>query len=60
MSKKEISPKNDKGQRHGYWEQYWTTGKIWYKCVYINGKKNGLLEYYNDNNGKTTEKKYHL
>jgi len=46
---KDIEPRNDKGQAHGYWEVYWNNGKIWYKCVYINGKKNGLLEYYYDN-----------
>ena len=28
---------NGKGQRHGYWEIYWSNGKPHYKGMYING-----------------------
>ena len=42
-SKKSIEPRNDKNQRHGYWEFYWD-GELWYKCYYINGQLNGYNE----------------
>jgi len=45
--KKNIKPKNDKGQRHGYWEVYFDNGELWYKCVYINGVINGFEGFYN-------------
>jgi len=46
--KKDIKPKNAKGQEHGYWEVYWTNGKLMYKCIYNNGKEIGYAEnYYN-------------
>jgi len=56
---KDIEPKNAKGQRHGYWEYYFNTGKLLCKCVYINGKENGFEEWYNFD-GKLTYKRYHL
>ena len=56
--KKNIKPKNDKGQRHGYWEVYFDNGELWYKCVYINGELNGFEEWYSC--GKITEKRYYL
>jgi len=42
---------NDKGEKHGPWEQYYPKGNLWYKENYINGKKHGLYEiyYYNGN-----------
>jgi len=56
---KNITPLNDKGQRHGYWEYYWATGKIWFRCVYYNGKENGIDEIYL-NSGKLRFKNYYL
>jgi len=44
---KNITPKNAKGQRHGYWEYYFGNDQLLFKCVYINGERNGLQEWYN-------------
>ena len=56
---KDITPKNEKNQRHGYWEYYWFTSNLMYKCVYYNGKENGFEElcYYE---GKLKIKTYYL
>jgi len=56
---KNIEPFNDKDQPHGLWELYWNDGQLCYKCVYINGVKNGFDEcyyYY----GEIIYKNYHL
>jgi len=53
-----IVPRNVKGQPHGYWERYYSNSKLWYKCVYINGKKNGFEEWYSC--GKLRCKNYYL
>ena len=42
--KKGIYPYNDKGQRHGYWEVYWSDGDIAFKRYYLNGKLSGYEE----------------
>jgi len=57
--KKDITPFNDKGQRHGYWELYYYNGQLYSKCVFINGKRNRFNEsYWHD--GKIRSKTYHL
>jgi len=53
-----IAPLNDKNQRHGYWEQYFYNGKLFYKCVFINGEKIGFEEWYSS--GKISHKNYYL
>jgi len=60
MTKKNIEPRNNKDQPHGYWEYYHNNGKLWYKCVYYNGKENGFEDYYRNENGKLTSKNYYL
>ena len=43
---------NDKGERHGYWEEYWSNGNLDFKGNYtLNGKKDGYWEscYVNGN-----------
>jgi len=57
--KKDITPRNDKYQPHGYWEIYFNNGKLMFKCIFINDKLNGFSEWYNFD-GKTTEKNYYL
>ena len=42
---KNITPRNEKYQRHGYWERYWGYS-LWFKRYYINDKENGYEEYY--------------
>jgi len=54
---KDITPKNEKNQPHGYWEIY-CKNKLRFKCIYINGKENGFEEVYWDE--KLTDKYYHL
>lgn len=40
------TPRNEKGQRHGYWERYNPNGQILYKGMYINGVEYGYWEEY--------------
>ena len=49
---KDIKPYNAKGKRHGLWEYYHYNGNLCYKCVFINGERNGFEEWY-WGNGKT-------
>ena len=61
MSNKDITPLNDKGQRHGLWEMYFFGGdSLWYKCFYHNGQEFGYEEKHILGNNKLREKKYHL
>ena len=46
MTEKDITPYNDEGNAHGYWEYYWHGDTIWYKCFYVNGDEVGYEEYY--------------
>ena len=35
--KKDIGPRNNKEQKHGYWEVYYpNTNYLYYKCFYVN------------------------
>jgi len=57
---KDQRPKNDKGQAHGYWEYYYNNNQLAFKCVYINGERNGFEEFYTLWEGKLREKTYYL
>ena len=46
---KNIESYNDKGERHGYWEEYHSNGKLWYKGNYINDKYDGYWKGYHSN-----------
>ncbi len=35
---------NEKGEYHGYWEEYWSNGELWYKTNFINGVEIGYCE----------------
>ena len=37
---------DEKGNRHGYWERYWSNGKLTYKGNYVNGNRHGYWESY--------------
>jgi antitoxin component YwqK of YwqJK toxin-antitoxin module len=50
---------NDKGLRHGYWEQYYPNGNLWYKGNYVNGERDGYRVYYYTN-GDLCYKKFYL
>jgi len=56
---KNIKPRNDKNQRHGYWEIYYTNNQLAFRCVFINGKRNGFEDYY-WSNSKLSTKTYYL
>ena len=49
MNSKNITPYNDKGEPHGYWEVYYFNGKLMFKGNYLNGKEHGYWERYCDN-----------
>ncbi len=57
--KKDITPYNEKGERHGYWEKYYLNGNLWYKGNYVNGNRHGYWEWYHDN-GKLKDKIYYI
>jgi hypothetical protein len=42
---KDITPENDKGKPHGYWERYYTN-KLAFKCFFHNGNQIGYEELY--------------
>jgi hypothetical protein len=35
MKNKNINPRNERGQPHGYWEYYFYNGQLRYKEYYI-------------------------
>ena len=49
MKTKNIKPYNEQGERHGYWETYYSNGQLSYKGNYVNGKEHGYWESYYDN-----------
>ena len=59
MKNKDIKPYNENGDKHGYWEYYWSNGKLMYKGNYVNGNKHGYWERYYDN-GQLKHKTYHI
>lgn len=50
--KKDIKPRNNKGQKHGYWEVYYSTEILFNKCFYVNDIEYGYEEL-------VTNKLYH-
>ena len=46
QTKKDITPFNEEGEPHGYWESYYSNGQLYYKGNYVNGEKNGYWEVY--------------
>ena len=46
---KDIRPRNDKGQAHGYWEVYWTDGTLYYKYYVLNNMAYGYSQLYETN-----------
>ena len=45
---KNITPRNNKEERDGYWEVYMDDNLIW-RGNYINDKRNGLWKWYDGN-----------
>jgi antitoxin component YwqK of YwqJK toxin-antitoxin module len=46
QDKRNITPRNEQGQKHGCWEMYWGNGILFYKCNYVNGVALGFDETY--------------
>ena len=57
---KNIEPRNKKGQRHGYWELYYSNGSRMIKSFYNNGKPHGYSEYYWRNDNELYSKTYFI
>jgi len=57
--RKDITPRNKKGQHHGLWEWYYHNGDLGYKGFYHNGKRVGYNEWYY-HNGKMKDKTYNI
>ncbi len=56
---KDITNRNDKGQRHGYQEQYFSNGNLGFKCLYNNGIRVDYVEWYHLK-GKLACKTFHI
>ena len=41
---KNITPYNENGKPHGYWEDYYDNGNLFYKGNYVDGKPHGYWE----------------
>ena len=46
----ECNQRNESGYRHGYWEEYWKNGNLWYRGYYDDGKKNGRWVFFHSDN----------
>jgi antitoxin component YwqK of YwqJK toxin-antitoxin module len=49
MKKQDITPTNDKVEKHGYWERYYLNGQLFFKGNFVNGKAHGYFEWYHSN-----------
>jgi uncharacterized protein len=59
MKNKDITPYNEQGQPHGYWESYYDDGQLEYKGNYVNDKRHGYWEDY-WSNGQLRDKRYYI
>ena len=59
MKTKDITPYNEKGEPHGYWELYYDNGQLMYKGNYVDGKQHGYWEWYYSN-GQLESKTYYI
>jgi len=53
-----INLYNEKGERHGYWEDYHSNGQLSYKGNYVDGKLHGYWEFYYSNGQLSSKKNY--
>ena len=49
MKNKNITPRNENCNPHGYWESYYENGNLWYKGNYVDGNRHGSWESYYSN-----------
>lgn len=57
---KNITPHDNKGNLHGYCEDYWSDGNPFYKGTYRHGWCIGYWEHYYIPNGVLTCKTYYI
>ena len=57
---KNIEPRNENGQAHGYCEWYNNNGSVAYKGFYNHGKPVGYEEWYLLDNNELSYKIYHI
>jgi hypothetical protein len=57
---RDIEPRNDKGEQHGYCEVYYYSGDLMLKGFCQNNKPLGYEEYYENYIGELTRKIYNL
>jgi antitoxin component YwqK of YwqJK toxin-antitoxin module len=41
-----INLYNERGEKHGYWEEYWSNGQLLWKGNFVNGNRDGYWEWY--------------
>ena len=58
MKRKDITPYNEQGELHGYWESYYDNGQLDYKGNYVNGNRHGYWEDYYDNGQLSSKGNY--
>lgn len=62
---KSIRPRNDKGQKHGFWEVNWSNfvgnfnTNLFYKGNFVNDKAYGYFEDYNYD-GEISQKTFYI
>jgi antitoxin component YwqK of YwqJK toxin-antitoxin module len=58
MKKQDIKSYNDKGHRHGYWEEYYRNGRLFFKGNYVSGVEDGYWQVYHTNGQLRFKGKY--
>ena len=51
---------NEKGEKHGVWEGYFSDGQLSYRGSYVNGKSHGVWESYYDTGRLSYRKEYNM
>jgi antitoxin component YwqK of YwqJK toxin-antitoxin module len=41
-----INQRNEAGEKHGLWMDYWDNNQLWYKGTFKNDKRHGYWEIY--------------
>jgi hypothetical protein len=59
QDKKDIRPRNDKGQYHGCWEFHSSLDDSYYKLHFVNDEVFGYCEVSNYTNGEIIDKEYY-
>ena len=55
-----INLYNEKGERHGVWEDYYDNGQLRYRGNYVNGIEHGICESYYSSGQLCYRKEYNM